>query len=381
MNTRLYVLVSLLSAVLSWQFTLTVGELSLVPNDVHEPTCWVDKPSFPKRLLPFSFKDGIGIRKYQLYVPLEVEDNHSLEIWIVIHGTGGQHTPKFFDDTDLHNPHYRHIQRAAAISSNRRNRPLMLFSFQWPADWFNADTIRKNAAKYLKDMLQVLKGNVTLLGHSHGCNVANYLSRIVPAQKPLELLVHFACPVRKEDCYQPLYYKKLIYFYSDFDLASFQGDFVTILGRMNEDALLEKALMSVGAVALTVLVEQLIKANTDSQETVVFTEKARTVILILAILVMTVSIVQLAEGTNQFVLDECKQNLGINVSINGKKPGHSEIMDVIALLPEITDELEDICKEGAIASGYFDLSIHDKSIALLLNDFVEQVQNIPLFVQ
>jgi hypothetical protein len=349
--------------------------LILEPDDIVTPSRWLTygPHSMPRRLVNYCFNEqtGMGFRNSCYYVPYNARKDR-IELCILLHGTGGQENENFFEET---NPVYRGCKRWAAGHATERNRYLEFLSFRWPGTMgnylINGDEIRKEAGRFVVQMLQkssiYRKANIALLGHSHGCNIANYITQLVDPERPIDLLIHFACPVRED--YQPQHYNKLVHFYSDFDWTILQGDWVAIMGRINE-AELKKALgIALGVGLITCLGAECIKAR-GSLATIQITNEIRNCILVITALVFGVYVVKLLKGSHKFPLSQDKEVIGISTCINGLNPDHSSIMDAACLLPQILDMVAETQEIDGITSGYFDLALCEDSVSLICKQSV-----------
>lgn len=322
----------------------------LVPDDINDPTCWVADPKNENQMpydLPTIFTDVFKIRRKWTYNLPKVENNQ-LITWLVIHGTFGQDTLDYFEDQDKDGQNFRHIKRAASAYATRKAKNLELLSFKWASKWRSkfygglSDTDRMKGAKVLHNFLQYMKydenNEFVILSHSHGCNLVNALTHLIKPERPIELLIHFACPRRKpkEEHYQPTNYKKLIYFFSD-------GDVITVLGRVPE-AEIGGTLKNVTKAVILPTDENLDEeAHSVSDIRSYFKE-------------MTNEFKPSRKTNNQHELRNLNA-LGLHTRINGTDPGHSPIVNAVKHLTTVMETLSKGYPEHV--NTIFDLTIDD----------------------
>ncbi len=97
------------------------------------------------------------------------------------------------------------------------------YFYGWPGTLSFKD--RLEAAEELYNFLRTCKTPVTIIGHSHGCNVALYLAKIAEKYPEISLvidkLILLACPVQEVTAsyiHAPLF-KQIYHFYSADDFA------------------------------------------------------------------------------------------------------------------------------------------------------------------
>ncbi len=274
----------------------------MVPDDIIVSTCWVNKADEVKPKYDTIFNEHYRLRRKHHYkTPGIAHDDPALIVWIVIHGTWGQSNKAFYDDSDTKDQNYRHIKRTASWYATRKRKKLDFYSFTWQAHLNHDD--RQRAAQVLKCFLdEIGEAEVVVLGHSHGCNVANMLSRLVDPKRPINLLILFACPIRKEECYRPKNYKHLLYFWS-------KADRVAKIAKVPEENLIK------------------LKIN------------------------------EYWYGDNDFDKPEEKITVQLQTKIDGDGPGHSEIINISAFLQKIIEKLHDDFLAHYCRSGDFYLNV------------------------
>ena len=144
-------------------------------------------------------------------------------------GIGNTHS-YFLEEPDvdhrkMDDQNFRHIKRFATWISTVRKMNLELISFKWTGAL--GDDAKQNAAANLDRVLSVdgyKDAHKVMIGHSHGCNVINNLSRYKSFEtNPIEMIIALACPVIRDEEYKPKNYKMLLYFYSDSDVIIAAG--------------------------------------------------------------------------------------------------------------------------------------------------------------
>ncbi|MGB8468373.1 MAG: hypothetical protein WCE21_05200, partial [Candidatus Babeliales bacterium] len=181
--------------------------------------------------------DGF-IRRKDTYTPHNVDLNsNDKATMIVVHGTWGAPTKSFYKDTSSKYQNYRHMKRFAAWYASKYQKELSLESYQWSGE---LDEVRRsNAACKLKNYINENHAHdqLVLMSHSHGGNLISTATHSL--NTPADLLVYFACPIRKDYlANHPDKFKRLVYFHSDTDLTS-KG------GRIPEQELMQNGLGSV----------------------------------------------------------------------------------------------------------------------------------------
>lgn len=195
-----------------------------IPDDVSKPTYWVTVKG-PHYQLPDIFNIENHEIRNRLSYNLPSATSNSLIVFIVVHGTFGRTTDSYFVDENKteESNNFRHIKYFASYYSTYKNKKLELLSYKWSG--FASNTARTNAAKILSNFLHYMNYDTTAeivtLSHSHGANLLNIVSRSI--KKPIELMIHFACPRKTEYEYQPANYRMLIYIFSDMDFIAHVG--------------------------------------------------------------------------------------------------------------------------------------------------------------
>lgn len=153
------------------------------PEDIVEPSQWKSENPEDFNLHNFT-NNNLKIRKRDSYNPLS-RNCDTLILWVVIHGTWGTETASYFDDTNSEEQNYRHIKRTAAYYATVKGKPLELLSYLWSGE--ASDSARIIAAETLHKFFEhnefYTKAEIVLLGHSHGCNVANYVTRLASPER------------------------------------------------------------------------------------------------------------------------------------------------------------------------------------------------------
>jgi len=145
---------------------------------------------------------------------------------------------------------------------------------------------------------------------------------------PIDLIVHFACPMRStEAMYQPVNFKKLIHFYSP-EIVT--GDYVEPAGRIKEDDIafyLKKNLSLYGAYKIA---DQFTCNQIANAIYTVFQESVKA---------DAQKIASLANLDNYFAPHDNAIVIGLKTRLQGKAPVHGDVTNVSQLLPELLTKL------------------------------------------
>lgn len=186
--------------------------------------------------------DGF-IRREDTYIPSTFnEDKKEEALFVVVHGTWGSTSSGYFDDS-FSESNYVHMKNFAADYAEKQGIAVHFASFQWSGNLsdMSRGTSAVALARYLNSATRddlnnpdKPKKRVILMSHSHG---GNMLSQVTyQLEKEAELLVYFACPVRRnyaQNIPNPEKFKKLVYFHSDYDWTARAG-------RIHEENLMKR---------------------------------------------------------------------------------------------------------------------------------------------
>ncbi len=182
---------------------------------------WSKDPKEPAYDLPMLNKD-ITIRKRWMYNPPSVTKNNHPIIGIISHGTFGSDTPAYFDESEEKDQIVRHSKRFLSAYAIKNLKDAELLSFKWTGNLNDKDRI--DAAQRLHKFITYMgydeHNEIITFSHSHGCNVINHVTRLLQPNRPISLIFHFGCPVKKgykNDIYIPVNYKKIYNFSSRTD--------------------------------------------------------------------------------------------------------------------------------------------------------------------
>ena len=197
--------------------------------------------------VPYALKphEDIEFRPCGSYVPQHILDENKLIVCIIVHGTHSPDSEAFFEsDKPKENKVakkqrgiYQDIKESVRRYAETEQTKLHLISYRWSGRLNHTNKLLAGSIleRFLRAMDYLKSGiKVILLTHSHGGNVANYVTALVPAETPIYALIHFACPARKDPAYQPAHYRYLFNFYCN--------DLIAKLGQNREGKLTKAAL-------------------------------------------------------------------------------------------------------------------------------------------
>ena len=209
-----------------------INQANLKPTDM---AGWSEVQNLASRYggAVYDAKNQTGIRRAYYYQPASYNPNPSLTeatigtkpiLVAVVHGTGftapgfatgGKVTQDFFD---INSVGFRGILDFARSYANEKKAPVEVVSYQWTGG--NSVVERRKAALGLGQFLASRRGHdLITVSHSHGGNVVNAASYIVP--DPINIMIQIATPVREantdEKEYKPTNFSTLIQFWSSND--------------------------------------------------------------------------------------------------------------------------------------------------------------------
>lgn len=150
------------------------------------------------------------------------------DLMIVIHGTFSHHKDAFRNEA---HEQFQSIMHFTQDRAEKVGKVVDLISFGWNA--YNNHKDRLQAGKNLALLLDRVRKNyneITIIAHSHGCNVVNIASHFMQ-KSTITTAIYLACPVRdkaqiNDNLYEPTDRIKNIYsFYSLVDPVAFLGSF------------------------------------------------------------------------------------------------------------------------------------------------------------
>lgn len=222
---------------------------------------------------------GEGIRSREIYIPKNLnKTTQRPTVVILVHGTFASNTPEYHDQNS---PFYQGVLNFAVNHAEKTGQPIDVISFRWSGK--NSSSDRIEAAKKLINLLKFYLDNnyeTITIAHSHGANLVNHASQLLPDNKQIDHIIHFAAPVRDTTDLQfkPMHFKRLTQFYSTSDLTAATGS-----------------------------------------------------------VVIKWSMITKKGSVRKFQPQDNKEIINIRTQINGKDPGHSEIKAIINYLPEILE--------------------------------------------
>lgn len=167
------------------------------------------------------------VRELYTYTPSGIK-RAKKDLMIVIHGTFSHHKDAFKNEA---HEQFQSIMHFAADQATHAGTIVDLISFGWNA--YNNHSDRLQAGKNLALLLDRVRKNyddITVIAHSHGCNVVNIASHFMK-KSTITTAIYMACPVRdkaqkNDNLYEPTNRIKNIYsFYSPADPVAFLGSF------------------------------------------------------------------------------------------------------------------------------------------------------------
>jgi hypothetical protein len=267
--------------------------------------------------------DGF-VRVQDEYTPTLISSDKKTTM-VVLHGTFGDETKDYYkDDPQSKYQNYRNLKRFGAWIANKMGTPLTMQSFQWSGALSNSK--RNNSAVILKNHINEKHGNdnIIIATHSHGGNVASEATHML--HNPAEMLVYFACPVRKDYLLNhPDKFKKLYYFHSNVDMTS-------KFGRPLEKQNIQNG---IGLMASTLPLGVLL-TNVDAH--------TKTMVKTASVFGIAASLGPVAKkwfmDDNIFPVYENKTMIGVRSVIDNKGLGHSQVTNMSAFLPEVMEALD-----------------------------------------
>lgn len=171
-----------------------------------------------------NWTSGAVIPAVYRYLPQGSVSNKK-NLIILIHGTWSQGTPRFVSDQA---PTFKAVLNYAELGAHVNKQPVDVVSFAWSS--FNDHNDRMQGAQNLAQLLDQITENyqtISVIGHSHGCNVINIASHKLK-KATINTAIYFACPVRErvdtETLYRPTNKIETLYnFYSFVDKIQMIG--------------------------------------------------------------------------------------------------------------------------------------------------------------
>ncbi len=347
-----------------------------VSDDIVRPTRWfnvnIDELNLPDGI----FTENIKIRKIERYQPKNIVSESKI-VWVLIHGTWGDKTSAFFKPNDRKDQNYRHIKRAAAGYASIKSKELELLSYKWTGSW--SEDARKSAAKKLNKFFRHMEFDenveIVVLAHSHGCNIANYLTHLASPERPIHLLIYFACPRKRNEHYQPKNYVCLLYFFSD-------ADWTCIGGRADETETVTLAL-ELGFEVFSTMHQRYCATKDMTVGLRVLDIGFKGAFIAAYRLAWGSGAVKgqqfkkLCDGCNEFLTTDQKITVGYRTKINGSNPGHSQLLNISKWLLGIIQKTQEYYLDHYSSSGTFHLNLDEQDpnpICLVLFDSSGTVQ-------
>ncbi len=173
-------------------------------------------------------KNKIGIRAYNVFVPKNYNKANKPIVLAVVHGTFAAEADEFYS-INSSSPFYAYSCEFAKKLAQENQTSVEIISLQWSGK--NCSKDRQDGAAMLAQVFNnfYAQHNIYTIAHSHGCNVVNSASRLLPDNISIKHAIHLACPVRdqSENNFMPKRFDKLTQFYSE-------GDTIAALGSLTQ---------------------------------------------------------------------------------------------------------------------------------------------------
>ncbi|MFA6066575.1 MAG: hypothetical protein WC707_05345 [Candidatus Babeliaceae bacterium] len=342
-----------------------------------------------------------------------------LALW---HGTWGRETPSFKEvdekrrkeldeDGNFSYENFNHFKRYGEWLATQKQAKLELISLSWKG--FNTDEARLRGgellAQYFNGVDKYKNAEIHGIGHSHGCNAflcaANSMEH-----NPFERLILIAYPIRKDQPeYQGKYFKELVYLHSKGDGCRpfsehvlSRGDSVVNAAQVSMKKLKEDlqenakevsityTKMVIGAVAFGIGFPAILATVTSDLEDAVKTLALRVPALVIAAGATTLasSSAGCVAGTIEYnALTKHKlapQNgkiiVRLVVTMNGKSPTHTGIVDRAEDLVKIMSQLETKYPLHYSQSAHFAVDV-DKRISKKNPVFITIINDEPFKIK
>ncbi len=315
------------------------------------------------------------------YIPQDIQtDDNKPIIMVVIHGTGisdlilmpRDSTPALDTsgprNNDFFHPDnytFKNILSFGRWYADKHNKKIHVLSIEWSGQ--SLSTTRLLVALCITMYLQnnYPTSDVILLSHSHGCNIANIVTRWLINNKVT--LIHFGCPVREAEAvketivespyynkytgtilsqylkvndivdYTPINFQKLIYFFST-------SDYIAPFGAINEVTLGTGVVVHKGI--------NLVDTTTGNMTPKVIKYGAQGVNLVTTATIAVAS----SKKAYTFSKQPGKVVIGLRTQIDGVDTDHSNIILGTALLPDILTQLEERYPCNSALSSSFDIN-------------------------
>jgi len=217
----------------SQQFSASSDVTHLQKDTLHEATKEDLKARFGECYVSIDDTKPIninknGIRSAHRFVPYNYDSSKKPIVVAVVHGTFVPEADEFYS-LNSSSPFYAYSCEFAKQLANDNQAAVEIISLQWSGK--NCSIDRKNASQMLSQILNTFykDHDIYTIAHSHGCNVVNNASRLLPENIFIKHAIHLACPVRdlSEEMFMPKQFEKLTQFYSN-------GDTIAALGSLTQ---------------------------------------------------------------------------------------------------------------------------------------------------
>lgn len=167
-----------------------------------------------------------GISQIMAFRPEIIDSSASIAAIIATHGTFNPRSPRFNDPDDKY---FLGIRNFAEQMALHKKTAVFIVSYAWQAldDILNRLAAGWRLATIINTYFSSKKFDITLISHSHGCNVANVASQYI--RREIELMIHYTPPIlERESPFNPTNFKKLVSFYSSHDVVQLLGTLSTL---------------------------------------------------------------------------------------------------------------------------------------------------------
>ncbi|MCL4361243.1 hypothetical protein M1446_02705 [Candidatus Dependentiae bacterium] len=348
------------------------------------------------------WQEDYRIRSRHLYDTPGVSNSTKPIIGLIVHGSrvgdlfhsAGPYNLNYHSVYDSRNQVYRDIMNFFSTVANSKAKKVEVLSVRWPGT--NLAWTRQWTALFLHDYLKQNYPNhkIIYLSHSHGCNVGNYLSNLL--NKPISLMVFFACPFRKvkeeddgEDKsllpaavhsplatgfdklkkineFSPDKFKKLIYFFSKADWVAAGGSVdkyslgASIVTPIITHYAIDAALSS-QTMGLSKLANKFPKTTTYAKNTFKAAVAAKS----------TSNVYDSVSNANTFSWKHKDRTIiGVRFQHQTKDPTHGGLVQAVAVLPQVLDAMSNKYPHHTILNSTFDLHTDGNTSREMVRDLI-----------
>jgi len=331
-------------------------------------------------------------------------------IIFVIHGTtldltrnhpSGPKNPGYWNSGDVNNGGlYKRIMAFASELAQSKHKSVELLSYEWSG--YPTDSSRKKAASYLKKYIDYAypasnqQLEFAIIAHSHGCNIANMLSRKLG--RPIQLLIYFACPNREaetgerggeaymrpeslvnrilstgesiiessvgvDDSYSPGQFGTLIYFYS-------VNDWTVKIGAVDKATGIKAVALPVVSTVVTYAATALLTGSVlpaGGGKLLAAAKNAMVVAPTSTVAATTGSasanvINRVCDHANYINYQQDKRMLGVQVQFDGIGPNHTNITNILAVAFQVLMKADNVFPIHTAAYTRYSVNVNGSTI-------------------